>query len=83
MRHIEFQTRRAAREITAIMPVQFEVGDAYPVRRTWMHDFYDLLTGYSLYRLLPNSLLPLGPYRPPTHELFHFHNVVALREPPY
>ena len=66
-----------------IKAIQFEVGDAYPVRRTWMHDFYDLLTGYSLYRLLPNSLLPLGPYRPPTHELFHFHNVVALREPPY
>jgi FkbM family methyltransferase len=63
-----------------IKAIQFEVGDAYPVRRAWMRDFYELLTGYSFYRLLPNSLLPLGPYRPRTHERFHFHNVVALRE---
>jgi len=64
-----------------IKAIQFEVGDLYPLRGTWVRHFYDLLTGYSFYRLLPNSLLPLGPYRPPTHERFHFHNVVALREP--
>ena len=63
-----------------IRAIQFEVGDCYPVCRTWMRDFYDLLNGYAFYRLLPNGLLPLGPYRPSTHERFHFHNVVALRE---
>ena len=62
-----------------IRAIQFEVGDAYPVRRTWMRDFHDLLTG-ALCRI---ALLPLGPYRAPTHERFHFHNLVALRDPPH
>jgi FkbM family methyltransferase len=64
-----------------IKAIQFEVGGYYPVRRIWMRDFYNLLTGYSFYRLLPKSLLPLGPYRAPIYERFLFHNVVALREP--
>jgi FkbM family methyltransferase len=63
-----------------IKALQFEMGDCYPVRRVWMRDFYDLLKGYAFYRLLPNGLLPLGPYRASTHEWFHFHNVVAWRE---
>jgi FkbM family methyltransferase len=65
-----------------IKAIQFEVGDSYPVRGTWMRDFYDLLNGYSFYRLLPKSLMPLGPYRVPSHERFHFHNVVAFRDRP-
>ena len=65
-----------------IKAIQFEVGDAYPVRGTWVRNFYDLLDGYSFYRLLPKSLMPLGPYRAPSHERFHFHNLVAFRDQP-
>jgi FkbM family methyltransferase len=58
--------------------IQFEFGEACAVRRTLMRDFWDLLAGYKMFRLLPVGLLPLGPYRPSSHELFHFHHVVAL-----
>jgi len=61
-----------------IRAIQFEISYVNAVRRTWMRDFYDLLSGYSFYRLVPNGLVPLGKYDPATHELFHYQNVVAL-----
>lgn len=42
-----------------------------------MKDFYDLLQGFSFYRLLPGGLLPMGPYTP-FHEIFQFQNIMAL-----
>src|SRR5206468_12328519 len=61
-----------------IRAIQFEIGGINAVQRTWVHDFYDLLNGYSFFRLLPRGLLPLGQYRPTTHERFQFQNLVAL-----
>ena len=63
-----------------IHAIQFEAGAAHAIRHTWMRDFYDLLVGFSFYRLLPHGLLPLGEYRSPTHEIFRFQNIVALRD---
>ena len=65
-----------------VKAVQFEIGGTNVVREIWMRDFYRLLPGYSFYRLLPRGLLPLGEYRPTTHEVFRFQNIVALLETP-
>jgi methyltransferase FkbM-like protein len=65
-----------------IKAIQFEIGEPDAVRNIWMRNYYDLLNGYSLYRLLPRGLLPLGPYRPTTHEVFRFQNVVAMLNTP-
>jgi FkbM family methyltransferase len=62
-----------------IKAIQFEIGDATAIRENWMRDYYDLLTGYSFYRLLPRGLLPLGQYRP-MREVFRFQNLAALLE---
>ena len=65
-----------------VRAIQFEIGESSAVRETWMRNFYDFLPGYSFYRLLPRGLLALGEYRPTTHEVFRFQNVVALLEAP-
>ena len=65
-----------------IHAIQFEAGFAHVIQHTWMRDFYRLLIGYSFYRLLPHGLLPLGEYRPPTHEMFRFQNLVAVSDAP-
>ena len=63
-----------------VKAIQFEIGGTNVVREIWMRDFYRLLPGYSFYRLLPRGLLPLGEYRPTTHEVFRFQNIFAFRE---
>ena len=65
-----------------IRAIQFEISYANAVRKSWMRDHCELLTGYSLYRLLPRGLLPLGEYRSSSHEVFRFHNLVAFRDAP-
>jgi FkbM family methyltransferase len=65
-----------------VKAIQFEIGGTNVVREVWMRDFYRVLPGYSFYRLLPRGLLPLGEYRPTTHEVFRFQNIVALLETP-
>jgi FkbM family methyltransferase len=66
-----------------VKAIQFEIGGSNVVREVWMRDFYRQLDGYSLYRLLPRGLLPLGEYRPTTHELFRFQNIIAFRDAPF
>ena len=50
------------------------------VSRVYMLDFMKLLNNYDFYRLLPNSMYPLNDYRPLTHEIFGFQNIVAIRK---
>lgn len=57
--------------------IQFEFNEMNVVSRVFMKDFYDLLQGFSFYRLLPEGLLPMGPYTP-FHEIFQFQNIMAL-----
>jgi FkbM family methyltransferase len=81
----ELDVLRGARELISqrrIRTIQFEISYVNAVQRNWVRDFYDLLIGYSFYRLLPHGLLPLGPYLPQTHELFWFQNLVALLDAP-
>jgi len=60
--------------------IQFEFNEMNVTSRVFLKDFYDLLPGYSFYRLLPEGLLPLVNYRPLTHEIFAFQNIVAMRK---
>lgn len=60
--------------------IQFEFNELHAYSRVLMKDFYDLLPGFTFYRLLPRGMVELGPYRPLTHELFGFQNIVASRK---
>lgn len=59
--------------------VEFEFNEMNVISRTFFRDFYEALPGFDFCRLLADGLLPLGPYRPRTHEHFVLQNVVAVR----
>lgn len=59
--------------------IQFEFNEIHAYSRVFMKDFYDVLPGFTFYRLLPTGAVALGPYRPLTHEIFGFQNIVAVR----
>lgn len=58
--------------------VQFEFNEMNVFSRSYLKDFMDLLPSHTFYRLMPNGMFPLGPYRPLTHEVFGFQNIVAI-----
>jgi len=58
--------------------VMFEFNEMNVLERVFLHDFYALLEGFELYRLLPGKLLPLGSYTP-ANEIFQFQNLLAVR----
>lgn len=58
--------------------IQFEFNEMHVYHRVFFKDFVDLLHNYKLYRLGPNGLLPLPAYRPLTHEIFAFQNILAI-----
>ncbi len=58
--------------------VLFEFNEMNVHNRVFFKDFYEILKDFTLYRLLPDGLMPLGEYRPITHELFAFQNIVAI-----
>ena len=63
---------------TSLGLVQFEFNDMHAYSATFFKNLLDELPGYSFYRLLPHGWWPLPPYRPLTHEIFGFQNIVAL-----
>jgi len=60
--------------------IVFEFNEMNVYSRVFMKDFYDLLTDFTFYRLMPNGLLPLGEYSPIKYELFGFQNIVAIQK---
>ncbi|OGV97094.1 hypothetical protein A2W24_00095 [Microgenomates group bacterium RBG_16_45_19] len=62
----------------AIALVQLEFNDLHAYTRTFFKDILAALPGYHFFRLLPHGWLALTDYRPLTHEIFGFQNVVAL-----
>lgn len=58
--------------------IQFEFNEMNAFSRTYLKDFIDLLPNHTFCRLLPTGLFPLGKYRPLTHEIFGFQNIIAL-----
>jgi len=63
----------------AIDVVQFEFNEMNVMSRVFFKDFYDVLPGFSFYRMVVDGLAPIGEYAARTHEVFILHNVVAMR----
>jgi len=62
----------------AVNIIQFEFNEMNIVSRIFLKDFYDLLDGYTFYRLNTQGLIPLGNYSS-IHEIFHFQNIIAIK----
>lgn len=58
--------------------VQFEFNEMHAYSHTFMRDIQEVLVDYSLLRLLPHGYIVLDHYRPLTHEIFGFQNIVAV-----
>jgi FkbM family methyltransferase len=59
--------------------IQIEFNEMNVISRTFFKDFVDLLPGYDFYRLLPDGLRMMGPYKVSEFEIFAFQNIVAIR----
>lgn len=60
--------------------VYFEFNEMNIESDTFLKDILDILQNYNIYRMLPNSLLPLRVYRAITHEIFAYQNILAIRK---
>jgi FkbM family methyltransferase len=69
---------RGAIERRSIEVVHIEFNEMNVISRVFCRDFFELLKDYSLYRMLPDGLLPLRPYAALTCELFAYQNLVAI-----
>ena len=60
--------------------IQFEFNEMNIYSRTLFKDFVSILPKHIFYRIMPRGLYKLGPYRPSTHEIFAFQNILAIPE---
>lgn len=60
-----------------IKTIHFEFGDRNVYSHVFMRDFFDILSDYDIYRMLPYSLLKLD-YEPFFCEIFGYQNMVAV-----
>lgn len=77
----EFQILLGAKNLIRtdkIRVIQFEFNEMNAYSKTFFKDFYDLLTNFRFYRLLPDGPVELGEYRPLNYEIFGFQNIVAV-----
>ena len=63
-----------------ILFIQFEFNEMNVYSRTFFKDFMDMLPDYIIYRMMPRGLYKLCPYRPSTHEIFAFQNIIAAHK---
>ena len=59
--------------------IHFEFNEMNVVSRVFFRDFFFLLEGYKLYRLMPKSFMQIKKYSPILHELYAYQNIVAVR----
>ena len=61
--------------------IQFEFNVHNIDNKVFMRDFFEILTNYNLFRLLPNSLLPIDKSDPPfLVEIFGYQNIIAINK---
>ncbi len=60
--------------------VQFEFNTMNVFNRSFMRDFYQILSGYRFYRIVRDGLIAMGEYNPLMMELFGHQNIVAIPE---
>ncbi|MBN9600219.1 MAG: FkbM family methyltransferase [Afipia sp.] len=63
-------------EAGRIALVHFEFNEMNVVSRSFLFDFYQILPGFSFYRLRQDGLLRLGAYNA-RHEVFQYQNILA------
>ena len=76
----EFKVLNGAKsmlKIGGINVIQFEFNEMNVTSKVFLKDFYDLLSQYNFYRLLPDGLLSLNPYNS-RHEIFQFQNIICI-----
>lgn len=73
------QGLRATLDAGIIEVIHFEFNEMNVSSRVFMRDFWQLLAGYDLYRLLPTGMIRLRRYGPIDCEIFAFQNIVAIR----
>ena len=61
-----------------VRSIQFEFNEMNIYSRVFLRDFFEILSDFNLYRLLPTSLLPIQ-YNS-RHEIFLFQNFLAVRK---
>ncbi len=59
--------------------VQFEFNEMNVISRVFMKDFFALLPGYRIYRLLSNGVIEFQVYDPTFMEVFAYQNIVCIR----
>jgi len=62
-----------------INAIHFEFNEMNVASRVFFRDFWLLLQGYHLYRLLPDGLMRIHEYDPLLCELYAYQNIIALR----
>lgn len=58
--------------------IQFEFNEMNAYAKVFFKDFINLLSNYYFYRIMPRGLLQLEDYKPSTHEIFGFQNILAV-----
>jgi hypothetical protein len=79
----EFEVLRGAHEAISrgvVDVIQFEFNEMNAYSNIFLRNFIEFLPQYKFYRLLPNDLLTLKPYRPLFCEIFAFQNIICVRE---
>jgi FkbM family methyltransferase len=79
----EFEVLRGAQDVIRrgmVDVIQFEFNEMNAYSNIFLRNFIEFLPEYKLYRLLPNDLLSLEPYRPIWCEIFAFQNIICVRD---
>lgn len=59
--------------------IQFEFNEMNVISRVFLKDYYELLSGYDIYRLSSKCLIPM-PIYDTKNEIFKFQNIVAINK---
>jgi len=60
--------------------IHFEFNEMNVISRVFLKDYFDLLSNYNFYRLLPNAMLPIKHYNARDCEIFAYQNIVAIKK---
>lgn len=59
--------------------IHFEFNEMNVISKVFFKDYFELLSNYDLYRLLPNSMVPIKHYNAIDNEIFAYQNIVAIK----
>ncbi len=60
--------------------IHFEFNEMNVISRVFFKDYFDFLSNYHFYRLLPNGMLPIKVYNPIDCEIFAYQNIIAIKK---